>query len=213
MNQAALIQALCDDLTPVTPASPSETIARGALIGGSAALLAVLAIWGVQPGIDHGWTLCAFLLKAGAMMALAAIALRSLAALARPAAMPVALWPGLAVITAALGFVALGQMLVAHESGAEQLMFGESWQACPWRIVGLSLPLLGGIFRSLRQQAPVHLRRAGAIAGLLSGSIAAAVYALACTEQSAAFVLCWYGLGIALAILLGAVSAPRLLRW
>ena len=68
MNQAALIQALCDDLTPVTPASPSETIVRGALIGGSAALLAVLAIWGVQPGIDHGWTLCAFLLKAGAMM-------------------------------------------------------------------------------------------------------------------------------------------------
>jgi hypothetical protein len=92
-------------------------------------------------------------------------------------------------------------------------MFGESWQACPWRIAALSLPLLGGIFRSLRQQAPVHLRRTGAIAGLLSGSIAATLYALACTEQSAAFVLCWYGLGIALATLLGAVSAPRLLRW
>lgn len=213
MNQAALIQALCDDLTPVTPVRPAQAIGRGALIGGGVALLTVLTAWGVQPGIDHGWPLSAFLLKAGAMTALASIALRHLATLARPGAAPTALLPRLGAIVAVLGFVALGQMLVAHEAGAGQLLFGASWQACPWRIFGLSLPLLGGIFWALRQQAPVDLGRTGALAGLLAGSIAASLYALACTEQSAAFVLCWYGLGIGLATLVGAVSAPRLLRW
>lgn len=213
MTQAALIEALCADLTPVTPVPPARIIGRGALIGAGAALLVVLAAWGVQPGIDHGLPLAALLLKAGAMIAIAGIALRSLAAQARPGASPVALLPALGLVVAALGFVALGQMLVAHEAGAGHLLFGQSWQSCPWRIAALSFPLLGGLFWALRQQAPVDLRRAGATAGLLAGSIAAAVYALACSEQSAAFVLCWYGLGIGIATLAGALAGPRLLRW
>ncbi|ESZ87791.1 MAG: hypothetical protein Q27BB25_06820 [Blastomonas sp. CACIA14H2] len=213
MNQAALIEALCQDLTPVPPVPAAQVIARGTLIGGGVSLLAVLAAWGVQPGIGHGTALPALLLKAAAMIALAGLALRSLAALSRPGLPPAALLPGLGAVVAALGFVALGQMLVAHQAGAERMLFGTTWQACPWRIFALSLPLLGGIFRSLRGQAPVHLRQTGAAAGLLAGSIAAALYALACTEQSAAFVLCWYGLGIGGATLAGALCGPRFLRW
>lgn len=213
MTQAALIEALCADLIPVTPVPPARDIGRGALLGAGATLLAVLAAWGVQPGIDQGQPLAAFLLKAGAMIAIAAIALRSLAAQARPGASPIAMLPGLGLVIAALCFVALGQMLAAHQAGAGQLLYGQSWQACSWRIAALSFPPLGGLFWALRQQAPVDLRRAGATAGLLAGSIAAAVYALACSEQSAAFVLCWYGLGIGIATLAGALAGPRVLRW
>lgn len=213
MNQAALIQALCEDLTPVAPVPSVQVIARGALIGGGAALLALLTIWGVQPGIDHGRALAAFLFKAGTMITVAAIALRALAALARPGSSPIALLPGLGAVLAALTIVALGQMLVAHQAGAESMLFGQSWQSCPWRIAALSVPLLAGILGVLRQQAPIDLQRAGATAGLLSGSMAAAIYALACTEQSAAFVLCWYGLGIGISTLAGMLAGPRLLRW
>jgi len=213
MTQAALIQALCDDLTPVTPLPPARLLLRGAMAGGGIAIFGLVATLGVQPGLDQVPALAALLLKLGTMTALAALALRSLAALARPGAAPVELLPGIGLVVAALGFVALGQMLVVHESGAAQLLFGPSWQSCPWRIAALSLPLLAGLFWALRQQAPVHLRWTGAVAGLAAGSIAAAMYALACTEQSAAFVLLWYSAGIAVSALLGLLVGPRLLRW
>ena len=213
MNQAALIQALCDDLTPVTPMPAAHRLVQGAVMGAGASLFALLAWIGVQPGLADGDGLAALLLKAGTLAVVAALAMRTLAALAQPGSPQVALLPGLAKVVAALGFVALGQMLVAHESGAGEVLFGSSWQSCPWRIAALSLPLLGGLFWALRQQAPVNLRRTGAIAGLCAGSIGAAIYALACTEMSAAFMLVWYGLGIGIATLAGMLAGPRLLRW
>lgn len=213
MTQAALIQALCDDLTPVTPLPPARLLMRGALVGGGVALAGLMATLGVQSGLDQVPAFAVLLLKLGTMTALAGLTLRSLAALARPGATPFVLLPGMALIGAVLGFVALGQMLVAHESGAMQLLFGPSWQSCPWRITALSLPLLAGLFWALRQQAPVHLGWTGAVAGLAAGSIAAAVYALACSEKSAAFILLWYSAGIGASTLLGLVTGPRLLRW
>lgn len=213
MNQAALIQALCDDLTPVRQSPPIFGLMRAALVGAGVSLLVLLEWLGVQAGVAQGPALVASVLKAGTMMALAMLAIRSLAALAQPGLPPMAVMPGMVRIMAVLVFVALGQMLVAHESGSAQLLFGTSWQSCPWRIAVLSLPLLAGLLWALRQQAPVHLRRAGAVAGLCAGSMAAAFYALACPEQSAAFMLAWYGLGIGAATLVGMAAGPTVLRW
>lgn len=213
MNQAALIQALCDDLTPVRQSPPIFGLMRAALVGAGASLLVLLEWLGVQAGLGQGQAFAALVLKAGTMLTLAMIAIRSLAGLAQPGMQPVALMPGLARIIGATVFVALGQMLVAHESGSARLLFGTSWQSCPWRIAILSLPLLAGLLWVVRQHAPVQLRRAGAVAGLCAGSMASALYALACPEQSAAFMLTWYGLGIGASTLAGMAAGPRVLRW
>lgn len=213
MNQAALIQALCDDLTPTISTPATQGLSWALLIGGGMALAAMIATLGVQPGLDHGPAQTALLFKAGVTIAVAMLALRSLAAMARPGAAKVPLLPGLAGAVAAMVCAGLGQMLVAGEAVGGNLVFGASWQACPWRIAALSLPLMASLFWALRRQAPVHLQRTGAVAGLCSGACAAGIYALACPEQSAVFMLLWYGLGIGMATLAGLLAGPRLLRW
>ena len=79
--------------------------------------------------------------------------------------------------------------------------------------LALSIAPLAGIIWALRGLAPTRLRLAGLCAGLLAGAIGAAGYALACTEQSAAFVAVWYSLGIAVSGLLGCALGGRILRW
>jgi hypothetical protein len=54
---------------------------------------------------------------------------------------------------------------------------------------------------------------AGAAAGLVAGSAAAFIYAISCDESSAAFVLLFYGLGIAVPTAMGGVIGARVLRW
>jgi hypothetical protein len=54
---------------------------------------------------------------------------------------------------------------------------------------------------------------AGALAGLLAGSVGASLYAIHCTDDSPLFVALWYPPPIALAALAGAVTGYRLLRW
>jgi hypothetical protein len=65
----------------------------------------------------------------------------------------------------------------------------------------------------MRGLGPTNLRAAGAIAGLTSGGVGAAVYALHCPESAAPFIVIWYSLGMAAAGALGALLGPRLLRW
>jgi hypothetical protein len=73
-------------------------------------------------------------------------------------------------------------------------------------------PLAASLY-CLRQAAPASPARAGAIAGLASGSLAATVYALHCTDDSPLFVALWYTLGVAFVSGVGALLAARLARW
>jgi hypothetical protein len=98
-------------------------------------------------------------------------------------------------------------------SDVAPLWLGSSWQECPLRILLLSVPIIAGACCAIRRQAPLRLRATGAIAGLVSGSIAATVYAIACTENGAGFVFVWYSLGIGLSAGLGALIGPRAVRW
>jgi hypothetical protein len=77
----------------------------------------------------------------------------------------------------------------------------------------LSLPILAALFIALRSLAPTRLRAAGAAAGALAGGVAAAAYALHCNEMALPFLAIWYVLGMAVPAVLGALLAPRWLRW
>jgi len=173
----------------------------------------VLAIYGVQPGlfsIAHGGPM---VMKACYALSLAAIAGSILMPMLRPGNL-VPDRRGLFVIPVLLlAGVALLQTTMTPDADAASLWLGSNWQRCLFRIASLSVPIFAGACWAIRRQAPLHLRATGALAGLISGGIAATMFALACTENAAGFVLVWYTLGIVISTAVGAMIGPRVLRW
>lgn len=130
---------------------------------------------------------------------------------------PGASWRGAliaaAFVLACMGVPALISWLQADAARQVELLYGQSWAVCPWRVAALSTPgLLLGV-RAVRGLAPTRLRLAGAAAGLTAGGLGAFGYALHCPEVSPVFVLTWYTLGMLVPAVLGAIVGPNLLRW
>jgi hypothetical protein len=212
MVSVNLIDQLARDVEPVAHRALERSIGAGLGAGAVGALGLVLALYGVQPDLGtfaHGAPL---LMKWAYALTVAIVALAMALVLSRPgAAERDARWLALPIV--ALAALALWQLAQVTAAARADMMMGSSWDKCPWRIVALAMPVMAGLIVTARRQAPVRLRRTGAAIGLLSGATAATLYALACTESSAAFVLIWYSLGIALATGIGALVGPRLLRW
>ncbi len=104
-------------------------------------------------------------------------------------------------------------LLSAPPSARSTLLLGYTWKTCTLNIGLLSLPLLGSALWSTAALAPTRPMLAGAAAGLLAGTGAAAIYALHCPEMSAPFLGLWYVLGVAVPTVAGAVIGSRMLRW
>ncbi|HSF63618.1 MAG TPA: NrsF family protein [Paracoccaceae bacterium] len=123
--------------------------------------------------------------------------------------------PALILILTALAVAALGAADLLATPAPDRLAraMGGSALTCPIAILALALPALGATLTAARRLAPLDPTRAGLAAGLAAGGLAAAAYALACTEGATAFVAVWYSAGIALTGLLGAALGPRTLRW
>lgn len=212
MLSAMTIDDLVADLRPVPHRSGIAPILPGLIAGGAATLLAVSATLGIQPGLMSVGRGAPFLMKLGYTGSIAALALAAVAGLAVPAGRNVR-WNLLTVPALLLAGLAAYQLLggIAHPPAVQ--MLGQSWDKCPLRIMAFSIPLFAGLTFMVRRQAPVRLGRAGASIGLAAGASGAAIYALACTESTAAFVAIWYSLGIAAVTAFGALAGPRLLRW
>jgi hypothetical protein len=95
----------------------------------------------------------------------------------------------------------------------KQMIFGQTWLACLWFVLGLSIPALMALLVGARRLAPTNLKVTGFAMGLLAGSIGALGYSFACPETSLTFVAIWYTAGILLVGLVGRVLAPSVLRW
>lgn len=89
---------------------------------------------------------------------------------------------------------------------------GSGWM-CVSSLLVLGLPILAGVHWALTMLAPTNWLQSGIAAGLLSGSLAAAIYSLRCDETSYGFFLLWYGLGIFLVIMVSVLVSRWLLRW
>ena len=76
----------------------------------------------------------------------------------------------------------------------------------------MALPLLAAALFGLRHGAATRPTAAGASAGLLSGGLAATVYAAHCPDDSPLFVATWYSIGIGLVAGAGALAGRRMLR-
>jgi hypothetical protein len=213
MNTTDLINSLAADSRQMVQHKTRKDLASGVVIGGIVTLGALLAVFGVQPGLGQIDHLLPLLMKLAFVAAIGVPAFVVADQLARPDRGKQRIARLVAVPMVLLGILAIAQIALAPSTSLPELVFGGSWRQCPARIAVLSLPILAGLLWAVRRQAPVHLRRAGMTAGLVAGTAAAAIYALACTEVSATFVLIWYSCGIAVTTMIGALIGPRALRW
>jgi len=84
---------------------------------------------------------------------------------------------------------------------------------CVGIIVTAALPGLCFLLACLRRGIPTRLSYSGAVAGLLSGSLAALAYTIACTNDGAMFVALWYVAAILITAVIGAVAGRYALAW
>jgi hypothetical protein len=84
---------------------------------------------------------------------------------------------------------------------------------CVGSILFLSLPAMILTFVTMRKGAPTQPLFAGAVIGMLSASIGAMAYTLACKNDGMAFVAIWYGVACVIMVAIGAVVGHRVLRW
>jgi hypothetical protein len=84
---------------------------------------------------------------------------------------------------------------------------------CVSSILFLSLPAMFLTFVAMRKGAPTHPLLAGAVIGMLSTSVGAMAYTLACQNDGTAFVATWYTAACAIMAVIGAVVGHRVLRW
>jgi hypothetical protein len=84
---------------------------------------------------------------------------------------------------------------------------------CVSRILFLSLPAMVLTFVFMRKGAATQPLFAGAVLGILSASVGALAYTLACRNDGTAFVAIWYAVACAIMAAIGAIVGHRVLRW
>jgi hypothetical protein len=209
MNTQQLIHTLASDLQ--TGAGPRRARLRwprlAALTGlaSLASLAAILLLLAPSPHLAHGpGATIVFSVLAGA--ALAAGAFWATLKLSYPEGRLGLWWL----------FLLLGLGLEMSDTPSSSWMvrlWGDSPGACFLCVTALSLPILAAALVALRDAAPTHPRLCGAMAGLLAGGIAAALYTLHCPENSLLFVASWHVPAVLTVTFFGALAAGRWLRW
>ena len=112
-----------------------------------------------------------------------------------------------------LAAAVVGELVALPEAAWMPALVGHTSRQCLGLITLMSLPLLAVALWALRRGASTRPTSSGALAGLLSGGAAAAIYAVHCTEDSPLFYAVWYVLAILAATALGAALGRRWLRW
>jgi hypothetical protein len=214
MNTQQLIHTLASDLQTDTVAARARARwSRLAILTGLASLVSLAAIvllLAPSPHLAHG---------PGATIGFSALAGATLAAGAFWATLKLS-YPegrlGLWWLLLPLGILLLGlglEMSQTPSSSWSTRLWGDSPGACFLCVTALSLPILVATLVALRDGAPTHPRLCGAMAGLLAGGIAAALYTLHCPENSLLFVASWHVPAVLTVTVFGALAAGRWLRW
>lgn len=146
-------------------------------------------------------------------LALGLVAMRIALMLARPEGRGIArLWP-LAVV----GAVAIGLWVWAFATtpadARQMATAGKTMVTCLVTIPIVSVLPVASLLIALRRGATTVPALAGFVAGLAGSGLAAAIYALHCTEDSPLFYVTWYGLAIMGVSLVSTVIGSRILRW
>ncbi|WP_460272861.1 NrsF family protein [Celeribacter sp. ULVN23_4] len=198
METDELIAALAaDDIPPKRP-----HLALRVLAGAVLAFALMLATLGLRPDWAVAVQSLPVLAKQLVPLALAFVAGGLL--FAKPSERVLPLWP----------FVAFGLIVAlvwAAMALSGQDIMGQTAFACLVSIPLLALPLGAALFAGLRHRVEPFPARHGLIAGLFAGAVATTIYALHCDEDSPAFFLLWYSLGILICGAVGRYAGQRFL--
>lgn len=154
-----------------------------------------------------------FLFKFAVTLTLAGGAVGLCLAMARPG-IRAGIWPWLFAAAPLLLLAGIGAELavVPREAWTTRLV-GQNAAFCLRTIPFLALGPLVCLLLVLRRGAPASPGRAGVLAGIAAGAIAAAFYAAHCPDDSPLFVAVWYSIGICVVAAVGGICGKWLLRW
>ena len=197
-------------------AEPDATTRRYATAigwGGLGAMLLMAVLLGVRQDIGQAALQPIFWVKLGYVVCLAVASLFAASRLSRPGLSLAAVAPALAAPLLFIWTLAAISLTGSNPTERESLLFGRTWNLCPFYIAMLSVPVLAAVTWAIKGLAPTRLSLAGGAAGLASGAIGAVVYTLHCQETGAPFLATWYVLGVLIPAAIGALLGPRVLRW
>jgi hypothetical protein len=207
-----LLNALSDNLAPAPRAMVGRSLVLGLAAGMAVTLAVLLLTLRLRHDLGAAMMGAAFWIKFAYTLILTGLGLWLVERQSRAAAD--ARMPAWLVLVPVLMLAVIAALQIsAPQADWRALIMGRSARVCTFLILALSLPIFTGIFWAMRRLAPTRLTLAGACAGLLSGAASATLYCLHCPETAAPFILIWYSLGIALAVVLGAVVGRWALRW
>lgn len=210
MKTDDLIAMLSTNVEAVDRRHMLRPLGKAIAFGAVVALGAGLIVLGGRTDVGRGEALGFLVVKLAFALAVTALAVFYLMRAARPGR------PGsmALVLLPFAGIVGLAAISLAQTPAHWQAMLiDDQWLECLLCIPLIAVVPFAMVIWAVRQAAPTHLRRAGALAGLVAGGLSAAGYALHCTADSLAFVAIWYSGTILLCTLAGAVLGSRLLRW
>jgi hypothetical protein len=213
MRTDELVRLLATSAGPAERHAAGHRYAAALGLGMAASAALMLNLLGLRPDLAEAVRLPMFWVKLGFVAWLAWASLAATLRLSRPGTRLT--WVPVALVVPVLAIWGLAGVVLADSPAAArpELIFGQTWKACPWLIAMLSLPLFLALFWAMRGLAPTRLPLAGAAAGLLAGSLGALVYCLHCPELEAPFIGTWYLLGVLIPCIVGALLGRRLLRW
>jgi hypothetical protein len=213
MKTDALIDLLATGAGPVQRYPVTRRFGAAIAFGATCGFAILLATLGINPALTDFLVLPAFWIKVVFAAAMTLCGLVASARLARPGvAVGNSKWFAAGAV-ASMWVLALVVLADAEPGARAQLVLGNSWSVCPFRIALLSAPTLAAGFWAMRGLAPTNQGLAGAALGLFSGALGASIYCLHCPELAPPFLAVWYVLGILIPTVLGWAVGRALLRW
>jgi len=213
MRTDDLIAMLSTNVEVVDRRQVLRTLAGAVAIGALVALGAGLIALGGRTDVENNEALGFIVIKLILATTVTALAFFYLIGSARPGSSRLGSVALVLLPFAGIVGLALINLVNAPVVRWQMVLMGDDWIECLLSIPIIAVVPFAVVVWATRQAAPTHLRRAGALAGLVAGGLSAAGYALHCTADSLPFVAVWYSGTIMLCMLAGAVLGPRLLRW
>ena len=212
MKTDDLIRTLAEDGATRRP-SLARRLTVALLAGGSVAIVLFALLLGVRPDIGSALHTWRFVLKVAVALLAYALALWACARLTSPQVgvrdTLVGLVAAPVLLAAAVGY----ELLTVSPDDWYARAIGSNSRVCLVAIPLLSLAPLAGALAALRVGAPQSPGTAGAVTGLMAGTLAATLYAVHCPDDLPLFVALWYSLAVAIVALLGAIAGRRVLQW
>lgn len=212
MKTEELIEALVQDASR-SQRSPAQRVLGAVILGSLFAGILFAFIFGIRPDIRNAFESWRFVLKFVLAVTCMACAWWACLELSRPEVRLKDVVGWIALAPALLAVAAVYELVEISPSHWSEQIIGRFAATCLVAIPLLSIVPLTALLTALRAGAPRVPASAGAVAGLLAGSLSAALYATHCPDDSPLFVAVWYTLAVGLVTVTGAFAGNRVLRW